>query len=88
MTNIAYYMECTEYEAGWGCRPDGYIVALSKDVLIDKELSLRLNRNYQEFTDCGAIKLCLITDEMLDKIKASPYNFVWTNNSKSWCVEG
>ena len=65
MTNVAYYSACTEYEAGWGVRPDGYIVCLNKEFLQKKveELNNR-PRSVHGYDTYDKPKLCIIKEEM------------------------
>ena len=88
MSNKAYYTECTEIESGWGCRPDGYIIALDRDVLKAQCDVTNATRGH-EVTRTGDIHLCMITDEGKAKIEASATGFIWTgNNKKEYILEG
>jgi hypothetical protein len=85
---IGYYSVATEYESGWGSRPDGVIIALDKEVLLAKIAEVNKQQGH-EFSRCEQPKLCIITEEMANKIKNNKdYGFLWTNeNSKHWLIE-
>lgn len=89
MSNKAYYTHCTEYESGWGCRPDGYIIALDRAVLEAKCASVNATRGH-EYSRTGDIHLCMISDEGKAKIEADPaVGIIWTgNNKKEYILEG
>lgn len=89
MSNVAYYSACTEYEAGWGCRPDGYIVSLSKEFLVAKveELNSRPRGAYGHDV-YEKPKLCVITEEFAKKISESEGGYLHApNNHSSWLVD-
>lgn len=86
MSYIAYYSVATEYESGWGCRPDGYLVCLNKDYLQEKINKVNSYQG-QEFTRCEEPKLCLINEEMYAQLVKNE-GFVWTGNKTDWKVEG
>jgi hypothetical protein len=88
LRHIGYYSIATEYESGWGNRPDGVIIALDKDILLAKIAQVNSEQG-QEFSRCEPPKLCIITDEMAIKIKNNKdYGFLWTKeNSKNWLIE-
>lgn len=88
MTNVAYYVDVTEYEFGWGCRPDGYIVCLNREHLQKKCQDVNSHKG-EEFSRTGDIKLCIVTEQMYDKLvkNENGYGWIWTNNSKEWLKE-
>lgn len=88
MSNKAYYTECTEYESGWGCRPDGYMITLDRDVLKAQCAITNATRGH-EVTRTGDIHLCMITDEGKAEIEASKGQLIWTwSNKKEYILEG
>ncbi len=89
MSNVAYYVTVTEYESGWGCRPDGYIVCLNKKFLMAVCDKVNAQKG-EEFSRTDNPKLCLVTEEMYSKLikNENESGYVWTNNSKDWLVEG
>jgi hypothetical protein len=83
--NIAYYNRVREFESGMGSRPDGYLVAQTKELFIEKAREIKARGSYQEFSAVeGEPILCLVTDEMAEKLK--PTGTVWLD-SKDWFVE-
>lgn len=85
MSNVAYYVTVTEYESGWGCRPDGYIVCLNKEFLI-KVCEKVNSQQGQEYSRTDKPKLCLIDEDMYQQLIKNKHGsgYVWTGNSKSW----
>jgi hypothetical protein len=88
LRHIGYYSVATEYESGWGSRPDGIIIALDKDILNAKIAEVNAYKG-PEFTRCNTPKLCIITDEMAIKIKNNKdYGFLWTHEkTDKWLIE-
>lgn len=83
--NVAYYNSVTEYEAGWGNRPDGYLIAKTKEQFIAKAADIKAAGSYAEFSSVnGEPKMCLVTDDMAQQLEAN--GTVWTNK-KDWLVE-
>lgn len=86
MKNIIYASDVTEYESGYGQRPDGYLLALDLE-----KYELGLNKvnggSYECYSRAGEKKLIKVKDEMYEKIKINGY--VWTDEPKSsWYIEG
>lgn len=85
--NVAYFNSVTERESGWGSRPDGYLVAKTKEQFVTKAAKIKAAGSYQEFSSVdGEPRLCLITDEMAAKLEAAEEGAIWTND-KSWFIE-
>lgn len=84
--NIAYYSSITEYESGWGNRPDGYLVALTKEAFEVKAKAINEHKGAEFSRVDSQPKLCLVTDEMYAKLQKS--SWVWTNNKSDWKIEG
>jgi hypothetical protein len=83
--NIAYYNRVREFEAGWGNRPDGFLVAKTKEQFNDKAKEIKAAGSYAEFSTVeGEPILCLVTDDMAAQLEAK--GTVWLN-SKDWLVE-
>tara|TARA_B100002019_G_C20823679_1_gene381841 strand:+ start:193 stop:468 length:276 start_codon:yes stop_codon:yes gene_type:complete len=90
MSQKAYYSSVTESERGWGVRPDGYLIALSKDDFSKgKEYITEDNTSeYISLIDNHKPLLCFITDKMANNIKNSKNNFIWTDDKKeTWLLE-
>lgn len=83
--NVAYYSGVTEYESGWGNRPDGYVVAKTKELFNAKAAEIKASGSYAEFSSVnGPATLCLVTDDMAKTLEAN--GAVWLNG-KDWFVE-
>lgn len=83
--NVAYYNRVREFESGMGSRPDGYLVASTKELFLEKAKEIKAAGTYQEFSTVeGPPILCLVTDEMAEQLKAK--GTVWLD-SKDWFVE-
>jgi len=95
MSNVAWYSECTEYEPGWGHRPDGYIVSCDKDHLAREVVRLNAHpRGEHGYDVYSNPKLCLITDEFRAKVerveqaKNTTEVYVWApRNRNFWLAE-
>lgn len=67
-----------------GSRPDGYLVAQTKELFIAKAREIKTAGTYAEFSTVeGEPILCLVTDDMAEKLK--PTGAVWLD-SKDWFV--
>lgn len=42
---VAYVQVCMEYEAGWGTKPDGFVIATSREVLDKADGSMRVTNS-------------------------------------------
>jgi hypothetical protein len=83
--NVAYFSGVTEYESGWGNRPDGYVVAKSEELFNAKAVEIKAAGTYAEFSSVnGPAKLCLVTDEMAKTLEEK--GAVWVNGSE-WHVK-
>tara|TARA_B100000700_G_C15063044_1_gene867367 strand:+ start:1248 stop:1523 length:276 start_codon:yes stop_codon:yes gene_type:complete len=90
MSTKAYYSSITESERGWGIRPDGYLIALSKEDFKNgaQYITEGSNNEYISLIDNTKPLLCFISDEMVKKIKNSKRNFIWTDDKKeNWLLE-
>lgn len=83
--HTAYFSRVTEYEAGWGNRPDGFLIAKTEALFTERAKSIKAAGTYAEFSsvDHGP-KLCKVTEEMHKQLEVK--GTVWTND-KSWFVE-
>lgn len=83
--NIAYYNRVREFESGMGSRPDGFLIAQTKELFLEKAREIKAAGTYAEFSTVeGEPTLCLVTDEMAEKLKST--GTVWTDD-KDWRVE-
>ena len=84
---IGYVAAVTEYESGWGQRPDGHIVCLDKNKGI--EFATRENGKVwsmddgPEFSIAGDFKLCVLTETGYDElIEREDHQRLWIQNSE------
>ena len=84
---VGYVAEVTEYESGWGQRPDGYIVCLDKNKGI--EFATRENgkvwsmEDGSEFSVAGDFKLCILTGTGYEElIEREEHQRLWIQNSE------
>lgn len=84
---VGYVASVTEYESGWGQRPDGYIVCLDKNNGI--EFATKENGKVwsmddgSEFSIAGDFKLCILTEIGYDKlIEREDHQRLWIQNSE------
>jgi len=79
--NAVYEIQWTEYERGWGQRPDG------KSYHVDKQTADKFIADYNEtqpkdhvpdeYSQPGIPKLVEVSDELFKKVKKA--KSVWTN---------
>ena len=50
-----YYCDITEYESGWGQKPDGYYLCLDKDKLSQYIENSGNSGSYELYWRCGEI---------------------------------
>lgn len=82
---IGYIAEVTEFESGWGCRPDGFIICLDKEK--GKEFATRENGHVwcmddgSEFSSAGEFKMVALTDDGYDDLISRSSGLAWQPNS-------
>lgn len=71
----------TEYESGWGTRPDGYIFALDKTLLLQtaSQMHARNTSLGGERVDINNIDVVVITPEFADQIFKAKGQTIWSN---------
>ena len=84
---VGYVASVTEYESGWGQRPDGYIICLDKNKGI--EFATRENGKVwsmddgSEFSVANDFKLCVLTETGYDElIEREDHQRLWIQNSE------
>lgn len=68
---IGYYSSVTEVELGWGCRPDGYIVGLTKEAVLrrGKEKDGHVWVGKGEYCDLDhEPRMCIINTSTFDNL--------------------
>lgn len=83
---IGYVAEVTEYEAGWGLRPDGYIVCLEKQAGLDfatrENGKVWCSDDGSEFSIASDFNLCVLTEQGYDNLIASEFKRQWIGRSE------
>lgn len=80
--------DVTEYEAGWGQRPDGAVVSKDKNAVIKTIASMESAGSREYFVRCGKPYEAIMTDEgvqLLNKSTASP-KVMRFNNTQTHCI--
>jgi hypothetical protein len=86
MINTIYASDVTEYESGYGQRPDGYLLAID-NAKYEEGLKTVNDGPFECYSRAGSKKLVRIKDEMYEKVKINGY--LWTNEPKvNWYIEG
>jgi hypothetical protein len=87
MDNVVYACAVTEYEARWGNRPDGYLLALDQAAMDAKSAEINGHQGH-EFSRTETVKLVMVTPECYAKVKASPNGWLWLheNRTEGWLV--
>lgn len=82
--NIVYRCVWTEYEKGWGSRPDGVTYALTEEQLKTEIKRQEDCGDYECFSRASEISQALVNDELLAKIKA---NTITRGTFTTWRLE-
>jgi hypothetical protein len=69
MEHQLYISHCTEYEFGWGSRPDGFLITESFEVMVKKISESIKMGSYECFWRYDEPKLIYCDDETYAKIK-------------------
>jgi hypothetical protein len=78
-----YYSTVTEYESGWGCRPDGYIIALTKEAFRDKKERIENLGDHREYSRVDDDpKLCILTEDGYNTIKDVHGGVTWVTSMR------
>lgn len=78
---IAYYCTLTEYESGWGCRPDGVLVSLTLDTINERIKTINQTTGPEFTRSDHDPKLMIPTDEAVEALMKSPDGLIWCSMS-------
>lgn len=86
--NTVYFCAVTEYESGWGNRPDGYLIAVDRPSIEKKAEKINAHTG-AEFSRTEEIRIGIVTDECYARVKNDPSGCIWNlrNDSKDWLVD-
>lgn len=84
--NVGYIIHVTEYESGWGCRPDGYLISLDLVALENKCRQVNDSKGH-EFSraDFKDKKMVQLKPEVVAKLADGVV--LWTGNNLKDYVE-
>jgi len=77
---LAYKVIWTEYESGWGCRPDGVSYSFSKKYLADHIKTLEAIGSYGCFSRASDITPCRAGVTLMSLIQHSKSGIYTTNS--------
>lgn len=80
----AWFSGVTEFERGWGNRPDGYLVAKNLPSFRARAAQIDAQQGDEFSRVNGEARACYVTEEMHKKLLASPTLTVWTGRETSW----
>jgi hypothetical protein len=87
MPNAAYFCKVTEHESGWGSRPDGYLIALSREAFEAKAREIDSQMG-PEFSRTEKPRIGFVTDALNERLKSAPLNCLWVSeNPGQWLVD-
>ncbi len=87
MPNAAYFCEVTEYESGWGSRPDGYLIALSREAFEAKAKEIDSQTGH-EFSRTEKPRIGFVTDAMNERLNVAPLKCLWISDKPTeWLVD-
>jgi hypothetical protein len=69
MIYAVYKTDFTEYEAGWGQRPDGYTLATTKEKAIKHKAEYEANGSYELYFRGDEPRLIEVSKEVYDIVK-------------------
>lgn len=88
MMPALYCGQVTEYELGWGSRPDGWLVATTRSGYEAKQQEIHDQGDYELFYRASSPTLVHVTDEFFAKVAATEGQAMWTNlPSANWAVQ-
>jgi hypothetical protein len=76
--NVVYRVEWTEYERGWGCRPDGVSYSSDLDALKAHIKSYESGGRIEEYSRAGNITQCIVTQELMTEINSRSNHVLMT----------
>jgi hypothetical protein len=65
---IIFYVQWTEYEKGWGQRPDGFTYAITKEQLATEIKRQATYDTPEEFSRPSEVRQGIVTDELYETI--------------------
>jgi hypothetical protein len=86
---ILYISNCTEYEIGWGNKPDGISISKDKTILEDsiKSYNNREKGSYECYWNYSKIEEIYCSDEDFDKIKFNDDGLFHVDSLKELKIE-
>jgi hypothetical protein len=76
--NVVYRVNFTEFESGWGQRPDGYIMAKTKEIAIKVIRDIESMGSYSCYTRANTQPyLFETTDEIYKDIQEDEDGYFW-----------
>jgi len=75
---IVYYVAWTEFEKGWGSRPDGCSYAIDKDKLAEEVRRQESLGDYECFSRATQPLQGIVTDALYEEIRSSKSGHVST----------
>lgn len=87
MSQIGYYASVTEYESGWGQRPDGYLIATSRKSFEAKKVKIENIGDHLEFSRVGELKICELHNTGYLALINSEDSTIWTNDIDTYVRE-
>lgn len=82
MKNVVYCAAVTEYESGWGNRPDGVLIGISKEAFDAKAKEINSHKG-EEFSRTETVFLTIVTDECYKALLASENGTLWLSQSQA-----
>lgn len=82
MKNVVYCAAVTEYENGWGNRPDGVLIGISKEAFEAKAKEINEYQG-EEFSRTEKVHLTIVTDECYKSLQASEGGTLWLSQSQA-----
>lgn len=72
---IVFIATVTEHESGWGSRPDGHLIATSRNAMSEKADSLPSSGEYSY--SVGNVYPCYATEKAVQELANSESGCIW-----------
>lgn len=86
---VAFVLQATEYERGWGSRPDGHVIFKTEadaDKFLAKVAADRRNVTVapDEYTNYDKLGYKEVKVEVIEALERSPQDFIWTTRNQKF----
>ena len=88
--HFGWIAEVTEFERGWGCRSDGYLICTDKEkgqIRAKADNGHLSDYNHgQEFSTAGTFTQVIINDKCIELIEKSESGTIWVGKKDEFII--